>query len=227
MYKLIIFDFDDTIVDNSKLDYMGFKIPSKILNITCPTKLELYTYRKKGLLAKEIIQIFSNIDEQTLNNFLKLRKKFLLKESVKYLKIKPNSKSLFKKLEKSDINLIICSANNNGKMIKTFLIKNKLKSFFKFIFTMNDFQINLDNSYYSNRILIKTSLIRSTLKQNKIYKKDILYVGNSVEDYVAAKSLKIKFIYFSNPYLPNPKIVGLKKISNMKNLSKIIFEENK
>lgn len=225
MYKLLIFDFDDTIVDNSTLDYMGFKIPCETLSIPYLSKSELSTYRKKGLLAKEIIQIYSIMNAQTLKEFLRLRKKFLLKESCNYLKIKSYSKLLFERLNKSNIELVICSANSNGKMINDFLIKNELKSYFKHIFTMDDFKIKLDNSDYSNRILIKTSLIRLAIKQNKISKKNILYIGNSLEDHIAAKELKIKFIYFINHYLPNPKISGLKKISNMKKLLKIILGE--
>ena len=90
---------------------------------------------------------------------------------------------------------------------------------------MGRLKVKLDNSNYSNRILIKTSLIRLAIKQNTITNKNILYIGNSLEDYDVAKELKINFIFLVNQYLPNPKINGLKKISSMKNLFKIISGE--
>jgi phosphoglycolate phosphatase-like HAD superfamily hydrolase len=227
MYQLIIFDFDDTLVDNSSIDYMGFKIPCKILNIQYPSKSELNVFRKKGLVAKEIIQIYSNIDNQTLTKFLTLRKKFLLKESINYLKIKPNTKLLLRRLEKANLKLIICSANNNKKLIDNFLKQNKLRTFFEQIYVINNLKIKLENNNHSNRILIKTSLIRLAIKQHQISTKNILYIGNSLEDQISAIESNIKFIYFINKYLPNPRISGLKKISNMKNLQKIILGESR
>ena len=97
MKNLIIFDFDDTIVDNSTLDYMGFKLPCQKLDVKFPSKSELKKYRKKGLTAKKIFDIFSG-SNNNLSEFLKLRKSFLKKESLNYLILKSNSELVFKKL---------------------------------------------------------------------------------------------------------------------------------
>ncbi len=221
--SLIIFDFDDTVVDNSTLDYMGFKIPCQKLGMRVPTKSKLIMYRKKGMLAKEIIQIFSN-DQEKLKEFLKLRKIFLKNESFTYLKVKPYSTLVFKKLIKNN-KLIISTANNNPKMINKFLKENNLDKFFKKIFSINDLGIKLENDNFSNRIIIKTSLLRLISKNYKNSITHFIFIGNSLEDYHAAKKLKIKFIYFSNTYLQNPKINNLIKITNMKQIPNLIMEE--
>ena len=224
MKNLIIFDFDDTITDNSKLDYMGFKIPCQKLGVNFPTKSKLVKFRKNGMIAKEIFQKFSN-DGKKLNRFLKLRKNFLKNEALNYLEIKPYSNSVFKKLNNNDNKLVIATANNNPKMVSKFLREKNLNQFFKKIFTTNTLNINIENNNYSNRILIKTSLVRMIIKNHKNSFENFVFIGNSLEDYYAVKKLKIKFIYFLNPYLPNPKINNLKKITRMNQIVNIIMEE--
>jgi len=226
MKDLIIFDFDDTITDNSALDYLGFKIPCQKLGINFPTKTKLVRFRKNGMIAKEIFQKFSN-DEHKLNQFLKLRKNFLKKELSNHLETKPYSSLVFKKLLKDKNELMIATVNNNPKMIYKFLKEKNLNHFFKKIYTIKTLKINLENNNYSNRILIKTSLLKMIIKNHKNSFNNLIFIGNSLEDYYAAKKLKIKFIYFLNSYLPNPKINNLKKITRMNQIIDLIREEKK
>lgn len=221
MKNLIIFDFDDTIVDNNTLDYMGFKLPCQKLDVKFPSKSELKNYRKKGLTAKKIFSLFSKSNNDTLE-FLKLRKSFLKKESLNYLTVKSNLNYVLKKLIESDNELIICTVNNNPKMIKTFLKANNINHFFKKIFTIASLGISIENNSYSNRILLKTSLLHFILKNHKNSYQNIFFIGNSLEDYFAAKKSKLLFIYFLNSYLPKPKIENLRKITTMKQLLSVI-----
>ncbi len=222
MKNLVIFDFDDTIVDNDVLDYMGFKIPCQKLGVNFPSKLKLKTCRKNGMTARDIFKIFSN-DERLLLKFLKLRKIFLKKESSNYLKIKPNSISLFQKLKKTNHELILCTVNNNPKMIKIFLKENNIAQYFKNFFTIDDLGIFLENNNYSNRILIKTSLLHLIKKNYSNY--NIIFIGNSIEDYHAAKKSKIKFIFFLTSYLPEPKINNLIIVTKMKQILNVVKGE--
>lgn len=224
MKNLVIFDFDDTIVDNSTLDYMGFKIPCQKLGIDFPSKLKLKTYRKKGMTAKEIFNIFSNDNEITIK-FLKLRKSFLKNKSSDYLIVKPFSSFVFKKLIKSNNELVICTVNNNPKMIRKFLKEKKLDQYFKKFFSIDNLGIFIENNNYSNRILIKTSLLRLIIKNSRNSNNDFLFIGNSLEDYYSAKKLKIKFIYLLNSYLPNPKINNLIKATKMNQIPDLIKGE--
>ena len=47
MTKCVIFDFDNTLVDNSKLDYEGFKQPSHQLGLHIFSKKALVLHRKR------------------------------------------------------------------------------------------------------------------------------------------------------------------------------------
>ena len=126
MIRLIIFDFDDTITDNSFLDYNAFVTPCKQLKIKIPQRNEFIKLRKKGLIAKEIMMkiLKKQNKEDMLSEYLELRKKFLFKESIKYLILKKNTKSLLNYLKKSSMKLVICSANNNKKRTIKFIKKN-------------------------------------------------------------------------------------------------------
>lgn len=224
MTNLIIFDFDDTIVDNSKLDFMGFKIPCKNLNLDFPTESKLKYYRKKGMMAKEIIQFYTH-DDKKIIKFLKQRKKFLSADSYDYLKIKPYSKTVFQKLINSNNELIICTANNNPKNIVNFLKKNNLDHFFRNVYSMKTLGFMIENNDFGNRVLIKTSLLKFIIKHHKNSFKKLFFIGNSLEDYNAAKKLKINFIYFLNPYLPEPRIKNLFKINQLTQILNLIHEE--
>jgi len=126
-----------------------------------------------------------------------------------------------------DNELIIATANNNPKMVFKFLKEKNLNQFFKKIFTANALDINIENNNYSNRILIKTSLLRMIIKNYENLFQNFVFIGNSLEDYYAVKNLKIKFIYFLNPYLPNLKINNLKKITRMDEIVDLIMVEKK
>ena len=207
MIRLIIFDFDDTIIDNSFLDYNAFVTPCKQLKIKIPQQKEFIKLRKKGLIAKEImIKILKKQNkEEMLSGYLELRTKFLFKESLKYLILKKNTKSLLNYLKNNSIKLAICSANNNKKRTVEFIKKNNIESKFSNVLFMDDLNFHIDNRQKNNRILIKSSLLHHIIKTSSFKKNEILYVGNSDEDKIAAKINKISFIYFQNTYLPKIK----------------------
>ena len=101
---------------------------------------------------------------------------FLFKESIKYLILKKNTKSLLNYLKKSSMKLVICSANNNKKRTIKFIKKNNLRSKFSNILFMDDLNFHIDNQQKNNRILIKSSLLRHIIKTSSFKKKrDFVY----------------------------------------------------
>ncbi len=54
MIRLIIFDFDDTITDNSLLDLKSFYFTCKKFGIKFPTKNKILKFRREGLLVNDI-----------------------------------------------------------------------------------------------------------------------------------------------------------------------------
>ncbi len=225
MITLAIFDFDDTLVNNIELDFKAFDIPCKKLGLKSPDKNKIIKMRKKGFLAKQIMENYlKNSEKDVMEVFLNERKKFLKTESIKYLKLKPNLKSLLEFLKKKKIKIVICTANKNKSTVLNFIKKKSLNKYFSEILFMDDLGFKLDNSTASNRILIKTSLIKNVLKKFVGTKDEIVFVGNSVEDLKSAKKMKVPFIYFQNFYLPKLKNNRIKIIYSMLELKKYFLE---
>ena len=226
MCKYIVFDFDDTITYNNILDYMSFKITCNKLGILHPSINKIAKLRRRGFLAKNIIKKICRYqkNEKIIREFLEYRKKFLLNNSLQYLKLRPNSKAVLSNLHKSKYNLILCSANINGSMVKTFLKKNDLFKLFAGVFFIKDLGFVLDNSIKSNRVLIKNSLLHHIIKKFEIPLNEILYIGNSIEDYKSAKIMKVNFIFLKTSYLPEIKIRNIKSISSLNDLQKILLK---
>ena len=203
MIRLIIFDFDDTITDNFLLDLKSFYFTCKQFDVKLPTKNKILKFRREGLLAsdisKHLVGISNKID---LDSFIIHRKKFLENNSVKYLRLKKNIKKLFSFIKTKEIKIVICSANKHKFIIEDFLKINKIFHKFSKILTMAELGFTIDNSSFSNRVLIKKSLLHNVLKKFNVSTNEIVFVGNSLEDLQSANYFGIPFIYFQNNYLP-------------------------
>ena len=120
MIKIIIFDFDDTLVDNTLLDFEGFKIPCQKLGIKFPPKNEIWKLRRQGKLAFDIIKKIKQKEGKVFlfNEFLSLRKVFFNSlESNLFLQLQKGSKELLSFLKKNGIRCILCSVRNDKKII--------------------------------------------------------------------------------------------------------------
>jgi len=232
MIKLVIFDFDDTLTDDNYLDYQAFLVPCTKLGLSSPTLQTITKYRKKGFIAKKIISKFlkPNNRKLYLNKFLEYRKKFLnSKNSLQYLKIKKNTKELLEFLKNQKIKCVICTARKKKKNIAYFLKLNKLNKNFSKIYQMEDLGIELDNLKKSNRIAIKNKLIKKIIKNEKLTTREIIFVGNSIEDLKIANNTKITFIYFQNSYLEkfsNSRIMKAKTMNDLRKKLNIYVKSN-
>ena len=202
MIRLIIFDFDDTITDNFLLDLKSFYFTCKQFDVKLPTKNKILKFRREGLLANDISKQLIDNNKINLDSFITYRKEFLENNSVKYLRLKKNIKKLFDFIKTKEMKNVVCSANKHKFIIENFLKANKIFHNFSKILTMKDLGFRIDNSSFSNRVLIKNSLLHNILKKFKITTSEIIFVGNSMEDLQSANYFEIPFIYFQNNYLP-------------------------
>ncbi len=225
MIKLIVFDFDDTIINNDKVDYQAFKIPFKQLGISIPSSNEIKSLRRKGLLAKEIASNYLMKTNETalIEEFLLLRKKFLQnKKSISFFYLKKDIKPLFNQLNRKKINCVLCSSRDNKKFIMIFLKKNKIVKYFSHIYLIEDLGMKIENSISNNRTLIKKLLLNKIIKDLKIRSNEILFIGNSQEDITAAKKLKINFVYYQNSYLEKLQDKKIDKVNSVSGLKRKI-----
>lgn len=223
MIKIVIFDFDDTLVDNRQLDYEGFVIPCTQLGLKIPKPQEISKFRMKGLLAEDIARfLISKNNKKTLNKFLSIRRNFLEnQESIKFIHLKKDVKTILSLLKSKKIKCYLCSVRNNKKVLINFFKKTKILQYFSRIYISEDLDFKIDNLHESNRILIKSSLLHKIVKESNFPKNEIFFIGDSIDDLKAAKNNHISFINIINPY-QKKKILNmhLNTIKNMNELGK-------
>lgn len=225
MKKYVIFDFDDTLISNEVLDFESFRRTCNYFGIMSPSKNEIYKQRNKGLLAKEIVTNILDKSKKSfsVNDFLNYRKNFLSsQESNSFLEIRTGTKKLLSFLEKNGVKCYLCSVRNNKKLLMHFLNENNISKYFYKILIPSDLKIRLDNDVFSNRVLIKNSLIKNILK--KIPHNNFIFVGDSKEDLISSNNFFIKFILFKKDYFNNQFGHDVIKVSDMKILKNKIIQ---
>ena len=226
MIKLVIFDFDDTITDNSKLDFESFKATCSKFNIKNPLSFKKLVYfRKKSYTAKDILKFVKISSDKTFSskNFLEFRNNFLSNDvSNHHLKLKADTRLILETLKKNKIPTILCTVRKDKQLVINFLKMNYIKNYFTNILCSSDLTVKIDNTISDNRILIKSSLLKKITKKYRFNSDHMLYIGNSFEDRTASSSHKITFLKFNNDYLPDEIHDDLYSTNTMKNLNKII-----
>ncbi len=223
MIKLVIFDFDDTLVENIDLDYYSFMISSKKLNGYIPTKREIQNLRSKGLLAHEIIEWIRNRSIKSLskNQFSKIRNEFLQsRQSIQYLILRPYVKKILSKLKSLKIKMLIVSLRKKKYLLRYFLRRNKILNYFDKIFNAENSKV--DTRKIRNAMMIKNILFQKVLYSYKIKPTEILSIGDSKTDLHTAKKYGINHVTINKTYLPNKD--RHVKISSFKEIIKLIDE---
>ena len=221
MIKIVIFDFDDTLIDNRELDYQGFRIPCKKLGLKIPSKKKIFFMRSKGLLAEKIITLLCNEQkkQKLKKDFLNIRKNFIhCEETIPFLKLKIGTKLILETLKKKNIICFIISVRTNKNTINKFLKEKKIGKLFKEIYLPNDIKLKISNTTANNRILIKTSIIKYIKKKFLVKPDEIIFIGNNNEDYKSASKKGVKFIFYRNQYLPDIEFDNIIKVKTMKEL---------
>lgn len=233
MIKAVIFDFDDTIIDNNLMDYRSFIIPSKKLGLKLPSTNKITEFRKKGYLATNIISKFflNEENKDLIHEFFSIRKNFVQSlDSTKFLRLKKNLRFLLRILKRKQIECYLCTTRQQKEIVYAVLKKNDITKYFGGIFFNENLGIIIDNYNKQNRILIKTSLLHLIMKTRRLQNTEMIYVGNSEEDLLAAKILKIHFIYIQNSYLPNlneKNTIKVKNVLDLKNKIELLQRGSK
>jgi phosphoglycolate phosphatase-like HAD superfamily hydrolase len=225
MNKYVIFDFDDTLVSNQLLDFESFRRTCDYFEIKSLSKHEIDKQRSKGLLAREIIINIIDKSKESLSvdDFLNYRKNFLTsQESNSFLELREYTKNLLSSLEKNGIKFYICSVRSNKKLLTNFLNENNILKYFSKVLIPSDLKIKLDSNNFSNRVLIKNSLIKNILK--RIPLDNLVFVGDSKEDLISANNFSVKFILFKKSYFNNQFGHDVMKVSDMKILKNRLME---
>jgi phosphoglycolate phosphatase-like HAD superfamily hydrolase len=190
--KNILFDFDGVILNSMPTRDFGFREIFKEYNDELVNKFLEYHNQNGGLSRYVKIKYFYNkllnqeIEKETIINYADkfsilmkkelILKKYLIVDTLKFIE------SNYKKY-----NLHIVSGSDEKEL--KFLCKE---------LEINNFFISINGSP-TNKIL----LIKNLLAANKYSRKETILIGDSINDYNAAKENNLDFYGFNNPILIN------------------------
>lgn len=217
MIDLVIIDFDDTIINNSRLDYMSFKIIALKFNCYVPSKKEIINLRKKNLLAKEIITLIhkKSIKKFNKKKFWEERNKFLnSKDSLEYFILQSNFRKILKILKRFHIPIVLASLRKQKKIIELYIKSINTDDYFEQVFCNKHSYCNTRNLKIA--FLTKKKIYDEIL--NKFKPKNALSVGNSITDYNVAFHFNL---YHINLLTEINNKIKAKNCTNLRNFNEL------
>jgi HAD superfamily hydrolase (TIGR01549 family) len=192
LIKNIIFDFDGVLLDSVPVKTEAYKELFNKFSNNIVEKMVKYHELNGGISRYKKIQYFFNellgedVSEEKIQEYaLKYseltkieltHEKYLIKDTLNYIKL--NSKK---------INMHIASGSDNTDLI---YICNKLD--------LNKYFLSMKGSPK-----VKSLIVKEILDDNRYKKEETILIGDSINDYEAAKINGIKFYGYNNKSLKN------------------------
>ena len=217
--KLIIFDFDDTLTDNSERDYQSFLHVIETFNLKTIEKDIILSWRRTGKSSSFIIKELIADETNNLEKYLNCRSKFLssISSYTNFVSLKNCTLEILSQLHSSNLILVLNSLQPEHKILLNVLEHFKIKQFFKKIISKN---LSSAENSFQNRSLLKKSMYQDIMSEFElINKNDILIIGNLLSDIIPANELNIdtfmiegSFSFDMSQNYPCKKILKLKNI---------------
>ena len=189
-YKVIFWDFDGVLMNSNAIRDLGFEIVLKDFPKSEVDKL-LNFHRINGGLSRYVkfrfffekirnIKITESEVQEWANRFSEIMKKLLFDHDLLI-----NETLSFVKQHSDDFQMFIVSGSDQREL--RFLCDELL---------ISKYFINIYGSPTP-----KNELVSRILNQNNIKKEQCILIGDSINDYEAAKHNKINFLSYNNPKL--------------------------
>ena len=213
-FELIIFDLDGTLVDSAKdimiannktLEKFGYK-PISFKNVKQIIGQGIRVNIIKSLKMQNV-KINKKKENEMYDFFFSFYKKNLYVESKIYCGLN----SFLKKLKKQGYKLAVCS-NKLEVLTKIVLKKTKLLKYFDFVAGGDTFAHRKPHP----------SVLNNVIKNFKINKNNVLFIGDSEHDYYSALNSNIKFCLKTKGFTNKP-ISFFKKTYKLKSYTNKII----
>lgn len=196
--KLIIFDFDDTLTDNSERDFQSFLNVINEYNFELISREKIFEWRKLGKTSEFVLkQLIKSNDEILFEKCFKQRSSFLKQNSsyIDYVKLKLGTMEILSQLNKNHI-LILNSIQSNHQDFLDVIEQFEIKKYFQKIFTS---KLNKSKNSFSDRYNVKKSLYLEILSEFTNIK-NILVIGNLFSDIIPANDLNIETLLIKGSF---------------------------
>ncbi len=213
-FELIIFDLDGTLVDSAKdimiannktLEKFGYKpISFKNVKQIIGQGIKVNIIRS---LKIQNVKINKKKENEMYDFFFSFYKKNLYVESKIYRGLNP----FLKNLKKKGYKLAVCS-NKLEVLTKIVLKKTKLLKYFDFVAGGDTFAHRKPHP----------SVLNNVIKNFKINKNNVLFIGDSEHDYYSALNSNIKFCLKTKGFTNKP-ISFFKKTYKLKSYTNKII----
>lgn len=190
MIKTIFWDFDGVIIDSMKIKGDGFIELFENYNLEQVRLLEKYHYANGGISRFDKIKYFYNqilkkdVSEEKIIN---LSNKFasIIKEKIFNKDILIRESLIFIEKNFIDYNFHIVSGADHNEL-------NSLCKYFK----IEQYFKSINGSPTKKHVLLK-----NVINEFKYIPEEIVFIGDAMTDYYAAKKNKIKFYGYNNEEL--------------------------
>ena len=190
MIKTIFWDFDGVIIDSMKIKGDGFIELFENYNLEQVRLLERYHYANGGISRFDKIKYFYNqilkkdVSEEKIIN---LSNKFasIIKEKIFNKDILIRESLIFIEKNFIDYNFHIVSGADHNEL-------NSLCKYFK----IEQYFKSINGSPTKKHVLLK-----NVINEFKYIPEEIVFIGDAMTDYYAAKKNKIKFYGYNNEEL--------------------------
>jgi phosphoglycolate phosphatase-like HAD superfamily hydrolase len=204
--KAVIFDFDDTLTDNKRLDLESFRHLSRVLSLYTPTGREIEELRK-NLLAKDIISwmIRKSARSVPLDICLKIRDDFLKNRNEQLIIVKPKTRSTLRRLKSQGCMLFIATTRTDIRPVKAILRKHRLAQFFEEVYGKDSGD--------------KISIYKKILLDLDLTPRECMVVSDSFQDLSQALDLGMEAVGVLGSYGADQALFGNVKV--LKDLSAV------
>lgn len=202
--RLIIFDLDDTLIDNREVDYQSFALTCQAHQIHAPSRNRLLHYRNQGMTAEEIIHMLWGEKHLPVLNQIKKQRLKLLASGDLWLHLAlpfPGVVNLLKDLERKKIQVAIVTIRKNRRLIEQLLKKIDCWKCINFLFCGDDMpDLSGLKTHVGDAFKFKKAGYKKAMKNFKVESKQTLVIGDDPDELRAALDLHMSCVRVRNPY---------------------------
>ncbi|MDE1764003.1 MAG: HAD family hydrolase [Thaumarchaeota archaeon] len=199
--RLVIFDLDDTLIDNTLLDIDSFMHILNLFSLPRINDKTIIRWRRNGMIAKNIfLRLMKKKDRKLLETCLKTRLQYLARGGggLGLVKEKKDARKVLCEIKQDGHFIVIVSSRKDRSIIKKILEKLGVKRYVDSIYCAENC---MDLKERQSTIGLKVRLYRLALSDYKsLVTEKPIAVGNLKSDIVAAKKLKITALAIRGSY---------------------------